>query len=175
MREVVHGTDGPHAVIATTIPSNLPANRRKLLAFADGRQNAAFFAWYLDESYRDIQIRNLMLQVARRLQLRSGEGPTLRDLAAEMEKEFRSRRLLSQTASRLEATRRAWTAVFREFLTDERRISLEGVALLRWTFHLPDDCEVDRLFMGDTWNLSQAEAHDLTVFLLDTFRVDRAV
>ena len=37
VREVVHGTDGSHAVIATTLCQNLPAKRRKVLAFADGR------------------------------------------------------------------------------------------------------------------------------------------
>lgn len=54
VREVIHGTDGPHAVIATTICQNLPPERRKVLAFADGRQEAAFFAWYLENSYKDI-------------------------------------------------------------------------------------------------------------------------
>ena len=45
VREIIHGTDGPHAVIATTLFRNLPERRRKILAFADGRQEAAFFAW----------------------------------------------------------------------------------------------------------------------------------
>jgi hypothetical protein len=58
VREVVHGTDGPHAVIATTLFHELPEDRRKVLAFADGRQEAAFFAWYLEESYREILSRN---------------------------------------------------------------------------------------------------------------------
>lgn len=45
VRELVHGTDGPHAVIATTLHQLLPDDRKKVLAFADGRQEAAFFAW----------------------------------------------------------------------------------------------------------------------------------
>ena len=59
VREIIHGTDGPHAVIATTLFRNLPERRRKILAFADGRQEAAFFAWYLENTYRAILIRNL--------------------------------------------------------------------------------------------------------------------
>ena len=52
VRELVHGSDGPHAVIATTLYQKLPEDRRKVLAFADGRQEAAFFAWYLEDSYK---------------------------------------------------------------------------------------------------------------------------
>ena len=54
VREVIHGTDGPHAVIATTLYQELPESRKKILAFADGRQEAAFFAWYLENSYKDL-------------------------------------------------------------------------------------------------------------------------
>jgi len=61
VREVVHGTDGPHAVIATTLYQKLPQKRRRVLAFADSRQEAAFFAWYLENSYKDILNRNLIL------------------------------------------------------------------------------------------------------------------
>lgn len=44
VREVVHGTDGPHAVVATNLFQTMSNDRRKILAFADGRQEAAFFA-----------------------------------------------------------------------------------------------------------------------------------
>jgi hypothetical protein len=62
VREVVHGTDGPNAVVATTLYQHLPEGRKKVLAFADGRQQAAFFAWYLEDSYRNILSRNLLIR-----------------------------------------------------------------------------------------------------------------
>src|SRR5258708_28711430 len=67
VRELVHGADGPNAVIATTLHKNLPEDRRKVLAFADGRQEAAFFAWYLEDSFEDIRRRNFLIKIARSL------------------------------------------------------------------------------------------------------------
>ena len=62
VQEIVHGSDGPNAVIATALHELLPQNRRKVLAFADSRQEAAFFAWYAEDSYEKLRDRNLILQ-----------------------------------------------------------------------------------------------------------------
>ena len=51
VQEIVHGSDGPNAVIATALHELLPDDRRKVLAFTDSRQEAAFFAWYAENSY----------------------------------------------------------------------------------------------------------------------------
>ena len=61
----MHGSDGPNAVIATALHELLPADRRKVLAFADSRQEAAFFAWYVQDSYTEVRNRNLMLRALR--------------------------------------------------------------------------------------------------------------
>src|SRR3989442_15937254 len=79
VREVVHGTDGPHAVVATNLFQASPPDRRKILAFADGRQEAAFFAWYLEKSYGDILNRNLLLKAARKLSTHSPDRNSLRE------------------------------------------------------------------------------------------------
>ena len=62
VQEIVHGSDGPNAVIATALHELLPEDRRKVLAFADSRQEAAFFAWYAEDSYEKLRDRNLMLR-----------------------------------------------------------------------------------------------------------------
>ena len=67
VREILHGNDGPNAVIATAVHRCLPENRRKVLGFVDGRQDAAFFAWYLERSYESLLARNLLLTAAQRL------------------------------------------------------------------------------------------------------------
>ena len=59
VQEIVHGSDGPNAVIATALHELLPENKRKVLAFADNRQEAAFFAWYAEDSYEKLCDRNL--------------------------------------------------------------------------------------------------------------------
>lgn len=175
VREVVHGTDGPHAVIATTLYQELPERRRKVLAFADGRQEAAFFAWYLENSYGDILARNVLTRVVRRQAGQSSEGSSLPDLASGLKQIFREQGLRLHSASDLELRKDAWIAVYREFLTDEPRISLEGVGLARWALRWPDWFDVPTFLQEEPWSLSLAEAHDLVATLLDTMRTDRAV
>jgi hypothetical protein len=137
VREVVHGTDGPHAVVATNLFQSMPPDRRKILAFADGRQEAAFFAWYLEKSYRDILNRNLLLKAARELTAHSPDGCSLRDIASRLKNAFQNEGVLPATATALELRKEAWLWLYREFLTDEPRISLEGVGLVQWRIQLP--------------------------------------
>ena len=175
VREVVHGTDGPHAVIATTLYQTLPEKRKKVLAFADGRQEAAFFAWYLEDSYKDILSRNLILKVAQRLNPHTQEGLSLRDLASSLRDLFRDKRVFPPATSDLELRREAWLRLYREFLTDEQRISLEGVGLVRWLIKWPDWFRVPAVLTNPPWSLTEQEARDLISILLDTMRTDRAV
>lgn len=175
VREVVYGTDGPHAVIATTLYQELPEARRKVLAFADGRQEAAFFAWYLEDSYKDILGRNLILRVVRDQASHSREGSSLQDLAASLRDVFRQKNVFAPATSDRQLRREAWLALYREFLTDEPRISLEGVGLARWTIKWPKWFLVPEVLTTEPWSLSSEEARDLLFILLDTMRTDRAV
>jgi len=175
VREVVHGTDGPHAVIATTLYQNLPEDRKKVLAFADGRQEAAFFAWYLEDSYKGILDRNLLLKVAEELGAHSREGLSLADLATGLRGIYRRRNVFGRARSDLELQREAWLAVYREFLTDEPRISLEGVGLARWSLEWPDWFQVPQLLLQPPWSLTEQQARDAIFLLLDSVRADWAV
>jgi hypothetical protein len=175
VREVVHGTDGPHAVIATTLYQNLPDDRKKVLAFADGRQEAAFFAWYLGDSYNNIRGRNLLLKVAQKQGAHTPEGSSLQDLATAMRDIFRQRNVFPPATSDLQLRREAWLALYREFLTDEPRISLDGVGLARWFITWPDWFQVPRFLLEAPWSLTEQQARDLIFLLLDSMRVDRAV
>ncbi len=174
--EVVYGGEGPHAVIATTLHRQLPPKRRRVLAFADGRQDAAFFAWYLEGSYKDILARSLLLEAARRLAPVAGaEGLSLSDLATELRPLLKRYRVLPAGASELDLRREAWRLVYREFLTDEVRISLEGVGLVRWTVKLPDWIEIPVALTRPPWNLAEEEARTILLHLLDTMRLEKAV
>lgn len=175
VREVVYGADGPHAVIATTLYQSLPERRRKVLAFADGRQEAAFFAWYLENSYNDILHRNLLLKAAQTLSPYSSEGLSLRELATSLQNLFRDRRILPPATGNLDLRRRAWLCLYREFLTDEPRISLEGVGLVWWSIRWPEWFKTPEVLMRPPWSLSEQEARDLVFLLLNTMRYDRAV
>jgi hypothetical protein len=83
VRELVYGADGPRAVIATAVYRSLAEKHKKVLAFADGRQEAAFFAWYLEDSYRDILGRNLIVKAAQRLSVATSEGLSLGELSTD--------------------------------------------------------------------------------------------
>lgn len=175
VREVVHGTDGPHAVIATTLYQELPQTRRKVLAFADGRQEAAFFAWYLEHSYKDICDRNMILNVAKEQASNASEGSSLQDLATGLHDVFRQKNVFSPATSDLELRCQAWLALYRELLTDEPRISLEGVGLARWAIKWPAWFRVPEELTSAPWSLSLEAVRDLVFILLDTMRTDRAV
>jgi len=175
VREVVHGTDGPHAVIATALYQELPPGRRKVLAFADGRQEAAFFAWYLEDSYRNILGRNLILKVVQEQASHCSEGSSLQDLATGLRDVFRQKHVVPPATSDLELRRETWRAVYREFLTDEPRISLEGVGLACWSIKFPEWFGVPAVLTSVPWSLSPEQARDLVFILLDTMRAERAV
>jgi len=175
VREVVHGTDGPHAVIATTLFQNLPDNRKKILAFADSRQQAAFFAWYLEDSYRDILNRNLLLKVVQELSSYTKDGLSFRELAIGMRNCYKNRKVFPPAIGDLELIQITWRSIYREFLTDEQRISLEGVGLIQWLIKWPDWFEIPEILLNPPWSLTEKEASDLMLTLLNFMRNNRAV
>lgn len=175
VREVLYGTDGPHAVIATTLHQYLPVDRKKVLAFADGRQEAAFFAWYLQQSYVDIRNRNFIYKAISKSEAQNKDGLSLRDAAKYLRDLFRETQVFEASRSSLELLRESWVALYREFLTDEPRISLEGVGLVRWTIDWPMDFEVPHILLEPPWSLTQVEALNLLVLLFGFMRRERCV
>ena len=75
----------------------------------------------------------------------------------------------------LELRREAWLSLYREFLTDEPRISLEGVGSIRWSIKWPEWFKVPQVLKNPPWSLTDEQARDLIFILLDTMRTDRAV
>lgn len=174
VREVVYGSDGPHSVIATTLYSNLPPDRSKILAFADGRQEAAFFAWYLEYTYQNIFNRHLLLRTLQRSPYAITEGDSIEDLAHDLMRTYRDENILPASTSRKSLEREALLAVYREFITEQQRISLEGVGLIFWHPLLPD-YQPPKSLLEPPWSLSHDEARDLVLYLLDTMRLQAAI
>ncbi|MGB7281314.1 MAG: DEAD/DEAH box helicase [Candidatus Acidiferrum sp.] len=173
VREVVHGTDGPNAVVATTLHRSLPVDRRKVLAFADGRQEAAFFAWYAQNTYEALVNRNVLLRSARAL---SSSGPvSIRTLARHLREEMRSQGILQASQDDLESLHQAWTVAYQEFVTDEPRLSLQGLGLMHWWPLLPENLFVPQRMLRAPWSLSESEARILIILLLESMRAEFAV
>lgn len=175
VREIIHGTDGPNAVIATTLFTRLPEDRRKILAFADGRQEAAFFAWYLQSSYEDIVAKSAVLRVIRELEPHTDGGVSISELASHLAVQMREEKVVPASQGDLEVRQRAYTDVYKEFSLVQPRLSLEGVGLVRWALAWPVGLEAPQLLLDDPWRLSTDEACVLVEQLLSAVRLDRAI
>ena len=170
VQEIVHGTDAPNAVIATAMHCLFqPDESRKVLAFADSRQEAAFFAGYAEDSYRDILDRNLIFRV-----LRDKESVGIDRLKRDMVRYFETENMPAERPWS-ENTTRALAKIFREMFTDERRISLEGTGLAKWLVEIPPEFEYPEEIFASPWSLSSTQAADLLRVLLDDLRAKRVV
>ncbi len=176
------GHDAPVSVIATALyqslpPEPAPAGRvsaigegRKLLTFSDSRQDAAFFAPYLDRTYaRAVQRRMIWhaLEQHRDEELRFEDlVPVIRRLAEE--------RLVidPDDSSRSKDTQvRLW--LMAEVLATDRRQSLDGVGLAEITVAVPRTVTAPPALQH--LGFSVKEAIDIAAVLLDTLRRQAAV
>jgi ATP-dependent helicase YprA (DUF1998 family)/ribosomal protein L40E len=139
------GSDASGAVITTALYQNLPPSSdphdgqrpgegRKLLAFSDSRQAAAYFAPYLEDSYGRLQRRRLIAQGL--LAAHADEEPVAIDdvvfktrAAATKVKHFPGG-MTAQQQSRIVAP---W--VMAEVLATDDRQSLEGLGLVSMTLY----------------------------------------
>lgn len=167
VQEVIHGSDGPNSVIVTALHRNLPKNRRKILAFSDSRQEAAFFAWYAQRSYEDIRDRNLILRA-----LGGDSDLSLEDMKVRIRSISESSGIFEEPDTKVTKERKSLRAIYREFFTDERRISLEGVGLVRWYPQMPENFVVPEILFDSPWNFTEKEAKQVICILLNYLRAD---
>ena len=174
VQEIVHGSDGPNAVIATALHEMLPKDRRKVLAFADSRQEAAFFAWYAEDSYEKLRDRNFILRAIRAYDIDSS-GLSIDDLKNGLLKQWEKGGMFKSTYTVGHKTRLVLASVLREVLTDERRLSLSGVGLVKWFVEIPTEVVLPKAVHKPPWNFTDSEAQELVAYLVDGLRSRRAV
>ena len=174
VQEIVHGSDGPNAVIATVLHELLPENKRKVLAFADSRQEAAFFAWYAEDSYRKLRDRNLMLRAFNWKQIQQ-EGLSIQTMQNRLIKQWEVAGVFEGYEDEEDKELRVLEAILSEGLTDERRISLTGVGMIKWSIKIPSSLEIPEAMLKAPWNFNDLEAHQLLDYLLDSFRTRYAM
>jgi ATP-dependent helicase YprA (DUF1998 family) len=178
----VTGQDAPVAVIGTSLYQDLPASEdddlsgevgegRKLLVFSDSRQDAAFFAPYLEGSYgRGVQ--RAMIRTAAALGTAS-EPYRLDDLVAPVLRAAESSLVLDPDSGRQSNLTAVRTWLLRETTTAERRISLDGSGVLEVRLALPRRYQAPRALTDLGFHPS--EATDLIRVLLDSVRLSGAV
>ncbi|ADJ50004.1 DEAD/DEAH box helicase [Amycolatopsis mediterranei] len=133
------GADASGAVITTSLyqclppgsdprEADLPGEGRKLLAFSDSRQAAAYFAPYLEDSYLRLQRRRLISQGL----IASGadEEPVgIEDLSFETRKAAKRTRVFPGRLTAQQELRQVAPWVMAEVLATDDRQSLEGLGL----------------------------------------------
>lgn len=175
------GQDAPVSVLAEALylhipPAKdgemrfLPGEGRKLLNFTDSRQNAAFFAPYLERTHDRNTRRRLLMQAlqedpdAVRGELR------LQDMLPRVLRKATQAGLFREAQSRDEREKQAAIWLMQEFAPLDRRISLEGLALLHFRPVKPRDWSPPSIFTEAPWNLNETEAFAVITLLLNTLR-----
>ena len=182
IRRFESGNDASVAVLVTALypelpaPSadqaNLPGGGRKLLAFSDSRQQAAFFAPYLEGSYGRLLQRRLLYNAIQAAQF-AGEAAAAEDIAALTSKAASQAGVFAPTETALTRQRTAETWLQAELMGLDRRISLEGVGLIAW--RLRDLGGLPELAPLSALGLDPDEIRALCQTLLDTLRHQGAV
>ncbi len=137
IREMVHGGDGPHVVIATALHTDMPADRRKVLAFADSRQRAATFAWFLPDTYQNFAQRNRLYAVIKGL-IPDDTGVSNNDVVSILTKKFRREQMVPLSATTNTARTKAWTTLIRECVGAGDPRGLEASGLITGRIVLPE-------------------------------------
>ena len=174
VREIVHDVKDPNSIVATELHDMLPVKHRKILAFADNRQDAAEFTWYAEQFNSKLQERKLLLQAIRSDKV-NAEGLSVNDLANRMKGIAGKARMFGSSVTYEERKLKLFTWILREALTRDRRESLEGTGLVQWFIAFPKLSIVWHHLRKPPWSLSASESRHLVGYLLNEFRSHLAV
>ncbi|MCL6558103.1 MAG: DEAD/DEAH box helicase, partial [Firmicutes bacterium] len=149
--------------------------QRKLLVFSDSRQDAAFFAPYLNRTYNQIMHRNLIIRTLLENRNKAvANSWRLQDLVAPLG-QIAVRAGFFRGKSPQEQENEVWKWLMHEFLAIDRRLSLEGLGLLGFSLVEPQGWVPPKALQGGKWGLSPSEVITLIKVLLDSIRVKGAV
>ncbi len=109
----------------------------RLLIFSDNRQDAAFFAPYLERTHNNILRRRLILRVLQKFSDKVKNNTwELKDLAEALKLILLKRDDFKEDSDQ-SLENEAWKWVISEFLALDKRNSLEGVGLLGFSLRMP--------------------------------------
>lgn len=175
------GTDAPVAVVATDLYQEIPpagsnvamlvGEGRKLLTFSDSRQDAAFFAPYLERTYRRAVQRRLISAAIDKLA--EDEAPRVPDVLDAVRKAAQKALVIDPDDSAYQQKSDVGAWLTEELLAFDRRQSLEGTGIAEIAVVIPTRWEPPRklLQMG----FSQEEVVDLLQLLFETVRSGGAI
>lgn len=132
---------------------------RKLLVFSDNRQEAAFFAAYMDNKYNQLMWRRLILRELKN----KPEGMLLGDLIRTLVKKAKDAVLFPDELTNDEKEILAGTYLMKEFTGFERKQGLEGRGYIKFS---PEKITLKT----GKWGLSADEMWELCCAIMDTLR-----
>lgn len=160
---------------ATTMAAPISKSKRRLLVFSDSRQDAAFFATYLENSYNQILQRRLIVKTLEKYREKVTTNQwRLRDLAEYVKRLLTDLSLYPKLSSQA-LEDEAWKWILFEFMAHDRAIGLEGQGLLGFVPVLPAGWEPPPALRKAPWNFTRQEALTLMYVLLDTIRRNGAI
>ncbi len=178
------GQDAPVSVITTALYQSLPEDEtlqdlpgkgRKLLIFSDSRQDAAFFAPYLERTYQQLLRRRLIIQALYEDEAAWEGRLRLKDMTRRLRSKSESAGFFRPTDSFDFRNDQIDKWLMQEFIALDRRISLEGTGLLYFRLSRPGNWKTPPPLMESPWNFTPTEAWNLLEILFDTLRVQGCV
>jgi len=159
----------------TPAPVASASSKRNLLIFSDSRQDAAFFAPYLMQTYNKILRRSLIIEALEenRDAIFQNEW-RITDLIPPLQKKAKQLDLFpDSTPQEVQNELARW--VLYEFSVAGAAGSLESLGLCGFTLMRPDGFCTPAPLLREPWNLTDDEAWTLFQILLDSFRKDGAL
>ena len=95
------------------------------------------------------------------------EGLSIDDLRNRLLRQWEQAGLFSEADTKEQKTRQVLTSILREAVTDEKRLSLSGVGLVKWFVALPQDLRLPNALWQTPWNFNENQARELVRYLLD--------
>jgi hypothetical protein len=168
--------DGWVSDMSSTQSSGVSGDKkRNLLIFSDSRQDAAFFAPYLNQTYARILRRKLIIEVIRNNGLKIIDNEwRITDLIPPLQKKAASIGLLNDLTPQARSDEiKKW--VMAEFIGRGAIGSLEGLGLMGFSLIKPPGWSPPPPLLKDPWNLTDEEIWALYQVLFDSFRQSGAV
>jgi ATP-dependent helicase YprA (DUF1998 family) len=174
---IVTGKQVPVAVLATSLyqripPSPkpedevLPGGGRKLMMFSDSRQDAAFFAPFMDNTYNKFKQRRYLVEALKN----EAASIDLQEWTQRVKKVAQNWGEWDEEWSDARRKRDAGRWVLREWIATDRRLALEGAGSVVFNLRKPERVVSIDILSDTPWNLSLDEQWVLLQVLLDTLR-----
>ena len=164
---------GGHQVPHSSLPPS--TERKKLLVFSDSRQDAAFFAPYLNRTYSQFLRRRLIVRTLEQYPEALTNRWRIQDVVGPVQRTAEELGIFPNHWSLQQKLNEVWKWLLLELLAFDRRNNLEGIGLLGFCLVRPPAWSPPRPLSKWPWELSADEAWELYALLLSSFRLQGAL